>query len=61
MIIKSIQSLKNVWPTFTKYTEYKTTVDPKTNKEHTEITVYRVYNKRGVIETNQSNKVDIKV
>lgn len=61
MIVENIQSVKNVWPTYTKITHYKTTTDTETRKQNVEVIVYYLYNKRGVVETNQPNKVDIKV
>jgi hypothetical protein len=61
MIVESIQRVYSITPLYTEQRVYKTSVDPKTNKEYSEIVTYRIYNSQGQLEESHRPKVNVQV
>jgi hypothetical protein len=60
MIIESIQRVYSVTPLYTEQRVYTTAVDPKTDKQYSEIVIYKIYNSQGQTEESYQPKVDLR-
>jgi hypothetical protein len=60
MIIESIQRVWSVTPLYTEQRVYTTAVDPKTDKQYSEIVIYKIYNSQGQTEESYQPKVDLR-
>jgi hypothetical protein len=60
MVIESIQRVYSVTPLYTEQRVYTTAVDPQTDKQYSEIVIYKIYNSQGQTEESYQPKVDVR-